>query len=69
MLIVEYRYINLIASKSKNSATYYIQKSFRDENGKNTAKIVERLGSMKELILRFGEEDPLGAAKKFVDEA
>ena len=60
--------MNLIASKSKNSATYYVQKSFRDENGKNTAKIVERLGSMKELILRFGEEDPLGAARKYVAE-
>ena len=60
--------MNLIASKSKNSATYYVQKSFRDENGKNTAKIVERLGTMNELILRFGEEDPLGAAKKYVAE-
>ena len=63
MLIVEYGYMNLIASKSKNSATYYVQKSFRDENGKNTAKIVERLGSMKELVIRFGEENPLGAAE------
>ena len=60
--------MNLIASKSKNSATYYVQKSFRDENGKNTAKIVERLGSMKELVIRFGEENPLGAARRYVAE-
>lgn len=58
--------MNLIVSKSKNSATYYIQKSFRNENGKNSARIVERLGTMKELIARFGEEDPLGQARKYV---
>ena len=60
--------MNLIVSKSKNSATYYIQKSFRNENGKNSARIVERLGTMKELIARFGEEDPLGRARKYVAE-
>ena len=60
--------MNLIVSKSKNSATYYIQKSFRNENGKNSARIVERLGTMKELIARFGEEDPLGQARKYVAE-
>lgn len=60
--------MNLIVSKSKNSATYYIQKSFRNENGKNSARIVERLGTMKELIVRFGEEDPLGQARKYVAE-
>ena len=54
--------MNLIASKSKNSATYYVQKSFRDADGKNTTKIFERLGTMKDLVLRFGEEDPLGSA-------
>ena len=60
--------MNLIVSKSKNSATYYIQKSFRSDAGKTTAKIVERLGSMKELIARFGEDDPIGAARKYVAE-
>lgn len=58
--------MNLIASKSKNSATYYVQKSFRDADGKNTTKIIERLGTMKDLVLRFGEEDPLGSARRYV---
>lgn len=58
--------MNLIVSKSKNSATYYVQKSFRSDTGKTTARIVERLGSMKELIARFGEEDPIGCARKYV---
>ena len=60
--------MNLIVSKSKNSATYYVQKSFRSETGKTTTKVVERLGTLKELIARFGEEDPLGAARKYVAE-
>ena len=60
--------MNLIVSKSKNSATYYVQKSFRSDAGKTTARIVERLGSMEELIARFGADDPVGAAKKYVAE-
>ena len=60
--------MNLIVSKSKNSATYYVQKSFRSESGKTTAKIVERLGSISELAARFGEEDPVGAARRYVAE-
>lgn len=60
--------MNLIVSKSKNSATYYVQKSFRSDSGKTTARIVERLGSMKELIARFGEEDPIGAARRYIAE-
>lgn len=60
--------MNLIVSKSKNSATYYIQKSFRSESGKTTARIVERLGTISELAARFGEEEPIGAARKYVAE-
>ena len=60
--------MNLIVSKSKNSATYYIQKSFRSDVGKTTARIVERLGSIGELAARFGEDDPVGAAKRYVAE-
>ncbi len=63
---VKYGYMNLIVSKSKNSATYYVQKSFRSETGKTTTKVIERLGTMKELVARFGEEDPLGSARKYV---
>ena len=60
--------MNLIVSKSKNSATYYVQKSFRSETGKTTTKVIERLGSIEELAARFGEEDPIGSARKYVAE-
>jgi len=51
---------------SKNTTLYYVQKSFRLENGKNATKYVERLGDIKQLEARFGAEDPIGEAKKYV---
>ena len=53
---------------SKNTILYYVQKSFRKENGKNATKYVERLGNIEQLKARFGEEDPIGEAKKYVAE-
>lgn len=53
---------------SKNTTLYYVQKSFRQENGRNATKYVERLGNIKQLEARFGTDDPVGAAKKYVAE-
>lgn len=53
---------------SKNTTLYYVQKSFRQENGKNATRYVERLGNIEQLKARFGEEDPIGEAKKYVAE-
>ena len=53
---------------SKNTTLYYVQKSFRQENGKNATKYVERLGNIEQLKARFGDEDPVGEAKKYVAE-
>lgn len=53
---------------SKNTTLYYVQKSYRQENGKNATKYVERLGNIEQLKARFGEEDPIGEAKKYVAE-
>lgn len=53
---------------SKNTTLYYVQKSYRQENGKNATKYVERLGDIEQLKARFGEEDPIGEAKKYVAE-
>jgi hypothetical protein len=39
---------------------YYVQKSYRKEDGKPATKNVERLGTMEDLISRFGETDPIG---------
>ena len=47
---------------------YYVQKSYRKEDGKPATKNVERLGTMADLISRFGETDPIGEAKKYIAE-
>lgn len=60
--------MKLTVSRSRNSETYYIQKSYRTDSGKSSTKTVERLGSMEELKARFGEEDPIGAARAYMKE-
>ena len=47
---------------------YYVQKSYRKEDGKNATKNVERLGTMSDLIDRFGADDPIGKAKQYIAE-
>ena len=60
--------MKLTVSRSQNSETYYIQKSYRTDSGKSSTKTVERLGSMEELKARFGEDDPVGAARAYMKE-
>lgn len=60
--------MKLTVSRSQNSETYYIQKSYRTDSGKSSTKTVERLGSIEELKTRFGEEDPIGAARAYMKE-
>ena len=60
--------MKLTVSRSQNSETYYIQKSYRTDSGKSSTKTVERLGSIEELKARFGEADPLGAARAYMKE-
>ena len=47
---------------------YYVQKSYRKENGRPATKNYERLGTIDELRARFGEDDPIGGAKKYIAE-
>lgn len=56
--------MKLTYSKSKNSCTYYIQKSVRI-GGKTTTKPVERLGSIEEIKARCGDQDPIEWAKEY----
>lgn len=56
--------MKLSCSKSKNSETYYIQKSVRIGN-KTTSKMVERLGSIEEIKARCGDKDPIEWAKNY----
>lgn len=57
--------MNLIISKSKNSKSLYIQKSFR-KNGKSTSKVVKKLGTMEELLPKHNnsEEEVIAWGKK-----
>ena len=57
--------MNLIISKSKNSKSLYIQKSFR-KNGKSTSKVVKKLGTMEELLPQHNnsEEEVIAWGKK-----
>lgn len=56
--------MKLTCSGSKNSPTYYIQKSVRIGN-KTTTKTVERLGSLSEIKARCGDSDPIEWAKEY----
>ena len=58
----------LKACKSKNYTFYYVQKSFRTNDGKCSTKNVERLGTIEDLKARFGDFDPVGEARKYVAE-
>ena len=58
----------LKACKTKNFTFYYVQKSFRTPEGKCSTKNVEKLGTIEALKVRFGTEDPIGEAKKYVAE-
>lgn len=49
--------MQLSQSKSKNSTSYYITKSFRDpETKKTTSRVVRKLGTERELKERLGED-------------
>lgn len=54
--------------KSKNAIQFYIIKSYRDENGKNTSKIIEKLGNEQEVLKKSNGEDPVIWAKKYIAE-
>ena len=56
--------MKLTCSKSKNSCTYYVQKSVRIGN-RTTTKPVERLGSIEEIKTRCGDQDPIEWAKEY----
>ena len=57
--------MKLTKSSSKNSTTYYVQKSYRIGN-KTSTKTVERLGSLEELKARAGDKDPIEWANEYV---
>lgn len=63
-----YFFMKLMVSKSKNTQSLYVTKSFRDKNGKCTSKIVEKLGTYDELLEKLNGQDPIEWAKDYIKE-
>lgn len=59
--------MRLSLSKSPNATSYYVIKDYMEGN-KRTSKIVEKLGTEKELQERLGGEDPLEWAKAYIEQ-
>lgn len=59
--------MNLFINKAKNGVqTLYVHKKYRDENGKSTTKVIERLGTMEELSKLH--DDPVVWANEYIKE-
>lgn len=59
--------MRLSLSKSKNATSLYVIKDVI-ENNKRTSKVVEKLGTVKELEKKLNGQDPIEWAKKYVAE-
>lgn len=59
--------MKLHISKSKNSCSLYVSRSYR-KNGKSTTKIVEKLGTVDELREKLEGKDPIEWAKEYIEE-
>ncbi len=53
--------------KSKNTTQFYVIKSFRNKNGTNTSKIVERLGNLEQVTKKANGQDPVLWAKAYIE--
>lgn len=59
--------VRLSISKSKNSTSLYVIESIY-KNGKHSSKVVEKLGTTKELEEKLNGQDPIEWAKKYIEE-
>jgi len=60
--------MKLTVSKSKNSASFYVQKTIRKDNGSVTTVTVEKLGNIDEVKAKAGGKDPYVWAQEYVNE-
>ena len=60
--------MKLTVSKSKNSASFYVQKTIRRENGSVTTITIEKLGNLAQVRAKAGGKDPYVWAQEYVDE-
>ena len=60
--------MKLTVSKSKNSASFYVQKTIRKENGSVTTVTIEKLGNLDEVRTKAAGMDPYVWAQEYVNE-
>ena len=60
--------MKLTVSKSKNSASFYVQKSIRKKDGGTTTITIERLGNLDEVRAKACGKDPYVWAQEYVNE-
>lgn len=60
--------MKLTISKSKNSCSFYVQKSIRKENGSISSVTVEKLGNIHEVRAKANGMDPYEWAQNYVNE-
>ena len=60
--------MKLTVSKSKNSASFYVQKTIRKQNGSVTTITVEKLGNLDEVKTKANGKDPYVWAQEYVNE-
>ena len=58
--------MRLYTYKSKSNTILYMIKSFRNDKGKNTSKIIEKLGTLEEVKEKANGEDPITWAKNYI---
>ena len=56
ILITEVITIRITTSKSKNSESFYITKSYTNAQGKSTSTTIKKLGTLAELSVRLGTD-------------
>lgn len=59
--------MRLKISKSKNASSLYVIKSTYI-NGKHSSKIVEKLGTLDELLIKLNGQDPIEWSKAYIEE-
>lgn len=60
--------MKLTVSKSKNSASFYVQKTIWKSNGSITTVTVEKLGNLTEVTAKAAGKDPYVWAQEYVNE-
>ena len=60
--------MKLYIHKSKSNTIFYMAKTYRNDNGKSTSKIVEKLGTLEEVTKKANGKDPVIWAKEYISQ-